>query len=117
MEEKDFYIYLVNSKFAKRSISIRDNLIPRKICGCLVFPKFTKENNKIIILDTKIESELIFNPYVRPIPMKFLGVISSKWKIRSKNYKHILCLGFGKYLVIKHYSEGIIKGLRELKLI
>ena len=117
MEEKDFYIYLVNSKFAKRSTSIRDILVPRKICGCFVSPKFIKENNFIYILDTKIESELIFNPYVRPIPMKFLGVISSKWKIRSKNYKHALCLGFGKCLVVKHYSEGIIKKLHELKLI
>ena len=111
--EKDFYIYLVNIKSKNRSISIRDILVLRKICGCFGFIK----GEVYIILDTKIESELIFNPYIRPIPLKYLGTASSKWKIRSKNNKHILCLGFGKELIVKHYSEGIIKKLRELNLI
>lgn len=116
-KEKNFYIYSVNIKSVFKSTSIRDILVSMRIGGCFVSSEYIKDEVFIYILDTKLESELIFNRYVRPILLKYHGMISPKKKKRSKNYKHTLCLGFGKNMIVKHYSEGIIKELKRLNLI
>ena len=109
--EKNFYIYSVSIKSVSKSISIRDMLVSMGIGGCFVSPKYIKDGVFIYILDTKLDSEFISNPYIRPIPLKYHDSVSSIWKQRSNNYKHILCLGFGKDMIIKHYSKGLIKNL------
>ena len=109
--EKNFYIYSVSIKSVSKSISIRDMLVSMGIGGCFVSPEYIKDGVFIYILDTKLDSEFISNPYIRPIPLKYHGSVSSIWKQRSNNYKHILCLGFGKDMIVKHYSKGLIKNL------
>lgn len=116
-KEKNFYIYSVNIKSVFKSTSIRDILVSYRINGCLVSLEYIKDEVFIYILDRKIEPEFIFNRYVRPIPLKYHGMISSRKKKRSKNYKHTLYLGFGKNMIVKYYSEGIIKELKRLNLI
>lgn len=55
--------------------------------------------------------------FFRPIRVKFEGEILARWKKKSKNTNHTLILGFGRSLILRHYSEDIINKLRELKLI
>ena len=117
MENKNFYIYSIKKNLLI-GIGFRDTLARNNIEGCIVSFGLEKDNDySIYILDKKFESNIINIDRYRPIYVKFEGEVLADYKERSKNTNHILALSFGKKQLLRHYSEGIIKKLRELNLL
>ncbi len=117
MENKIFYIYSIEKKLLIGK-EFSDILARNHIEGCIVSFGLEKDSDySIYILDKKFESDLIFIDEYRPIYSRFEGEVLAEWKKKSKNLNHTLSLGFGRVQLLSHYSEGIIKKLRELELI
>ena len=116
-QNKIFYIYSIKKELLIGK-SFRDLLARNHIEGCIVSFGLEKDNDySIYILDKKFESDFVFIDEYIPIYSKFEGEVLVDYKERSKNTNHTLVLSFGRAQLLRHYSEGIIKKLRELKLI
>ena len=114
-QDKNFYIYSIEYFHNRRSL--RDILLEQdKVDGCVVSPILLCKKD-IYVIDKKFDQEFISMNFFRPIRVKFEGEILARWKKKSKNTNHTLILGFGRSLILRHYSEDIINKLRELKLI
>lgn len=116
-QDKFFYIYSIKKNLLIGK-GFRDLLARNHIEGCIVSFGLERDGDySIYILDKKFESDFIFIDEFRPTYSRFEGEVLAEWKKKSKNTNHTLVLSFGRTQLLSHYSEGIIKKLRELDLI